>query len=135
MARRFSTWLSCVAQLGRLLAVVLALASQISAGAVALPKGSSATPSTLLEAAMVLCVGGSHPGKDGLPPIHHHLFDPAIAAQGHHFVHNAAILENDKAVPPPPASLACWTGVPEARGPPARYAAAAYPTGPPPHLI
>jgi hypothetical protein len=121
--------------LGRLLAVALALAGQISAGALAFPEGSSETPSSLLKAATVLCLGGSHPGKDGLPPIHRHLPDPAIAALGHHFAQHTATLESDRVLPPPPAGLTFWTGVPEARGPPARYAAAAYPTGPPAHLI
>jgi hypothetical protein len=135
MASRFANWFSRVAEFGKLLAVALALAGQISSGALALPGASFGTPSTLVHAAMVLCLGGGHQGKDGLPPIHHHLPDPAIAALGHHFIQQAAILDRDGALPPPAASLAFWAGVPEARGPPARYAAACYPTGPPPHLI
>jgi hypothetical protein len=61
--------------------------------------------------------------------------DLAIAAEAHHFVQHAAVIDDDGALPPPPPSLAFWTGVPEARGPPARFAAASYPTGPPPNLI
>jgi hypothetical protein len=132
MASRFSNWFSRVAELGKLFAVALALAGQISSGVLGVPRVTLGTP---FEAAMVVCLGGSHPGKDGLPPIHRHLPGAAIAALGHHFIQHSAIVERGQALPPPPASLDFWTGVPEARGPPARYAAACYPTGPPPHLI
>jgi hypothetical protein len=117
------------------IAVVLALAAQICAGALAPPDPASATPRAALNAAMVLCLGGNHPSKGGLPPVHHHIPDLAIAAEGHHFVQHAAVSDGNGALPPPPPRLAFYTGVPEARGPPTRFAASSYPTGPPFYLI
>jgi hypothetical protein len=135
MPPRFPSCLARVARFSRLLAVVLALAGQISAGAMAQTARPSESPRAILDAAMVLCLGSNHPGKDGTPPIHHHLPGPAIAAATHHLAELAAILDVARGLPAPPAHLAVWTGLPETRGPPARDTAAFYPTGPPPRLI
>ena len=135
MSVRLHNWFLHVAKFGKLLAIVIALASQISAGALAVPRQSPESPRALLDAAMVLCLGGNHPGKDRLPPIHHHLPDPGLAAIGHQFVQQAAVLDDGMVLAPPPAGRAFWTALPKAQGPPARYAAAFYPTGPPSHLI
>jgi hypothetical protein len=130
-----SHWLSRVVRAGRLLAVVVALVGQVSSGALAQATQASEGPRATLEAAMVLCLGSNHPGKDGAPPIHHHLPGPALASAGHHLVQPAAILDGIGGLPAPPLHLAVWTGLPETRGPPARDSAAFYPTGPPHHLI
>jgi hypothetical protein len=110
------------------IAVVLALAAQICSGGLA-PADRSRTAA--LNAAMVLCLGGNHAKKDGPAPIHHHLPNLAIAAEGHHFGQLPALVAGKGAVPPPTAILTFWTGLPAARAPPARFAAASYPTGPP----
>ncbi len=120
---------------GRVLALVLVLAGQLAAGALAMPSGAAASPEAQLMAAMVVCDGGAHPVKGGKPPIHHHLPDLALASHVHHFVQQAALLDHGAAVPSRASRAACWAVVPEARGPPARYACATYPTGPPASLI
>jgi hypothetical protein len=61
--------------------------------------------------------------------------DLALASHVHHFVQQAALLDHGAAVPSRASRAACWAVVPEARGPPARYACATYPTGPPASLI
>jgi len=116
-------------RLGRVAAFALAIACQIGSGALAMP---GQPPRTALAAAMVLCLGGTHAGKDGQPPAHRHLPELAIAAISHHHVQPAAILDEDWVLPPPPASLVSWTGLPNSHAPPAGGAAAFYPTGPPP---
>ena len=135
MSSAFPNWLLRVVQLAKLLAVVLALAGQLSAGALAQETRPAGSPRAMLAAAMVLCLGSNHTGKDGVPPIHHHLPGPVIAAASHHMGQPAAILDDEAGLPAPAAQLAVWTGLPETRGPPARDGAAFYPTGPPNHLI
>jgi hypothetical protein len=132
MAATFPNWLARVARFGKLLAVVVALAGQVSAGAVSAP---AASQDAALHAAMILCSAANHPGKDGRPPVHHHVPDPAIAAQALHLVQQAAILDAGNFLAPPPLGAAVWSGLPAARAPPPRYTAANYPTGPPKHLI
>ncbi len=124
-----------VARFARLLALVLALAAQISAGVAATPDAASASPAARLAAAMVLCNGVNHTGKNGNAPVHHHLPDLLIATNLHHAAQQAAAPDPAGVPPRPSARPAFWPVQPEATGPPARYAAAAYPTGPPTFLI
>jgi hypothetical protein len=135
MVSNVQSWLPRLARFGKILAVVVALAGQISAGALFCVEGPSGSQNAALHAAMILCRGANHPGRDGPPPIHHHLPDPAIAAQAVHFVQQAAIIDPYGVVAPPSFTRAVWSGLPAARAPPPRYAAAAYPTGPPQPLI
>jgi len=116
MAFVSSNYRSRMTQFFGSIAVVFAIAAQICAGALTAPDRST-TPQAALNAAMVLCLGGYHPSKDGSPPIRRHMPDLAIAAEFHHFVQHAAIIDNDGALPPPPPSLAFWSGVPAARRP------------------
>jgi hypothetical protein len=84
---------------------------------------------------MVLCRGASQPGREGLPPIHHHLPDQAVSVAGHALSQHVAILDGGDVAPPILASAAVWAGLPEATGPPPRDASSFYPTGPPSALI
>ena len=123
-----------LAQLGRMLLLALALAGQISAGALAMPSDASqdaAAARSALDAAMVFCQAGGHDNKDSQAPLHHHLSEPAIAAASLPFAQLAAITGAAPAVPPPAALPLMRIGLPEARGPPVHYAASAYPRGPP----
>ncbi len=131
MAQDASRWFSRAA---RLLTIVLALACQIGAGAAA-ADDAAVSPRDALRAAMVLCLAGNHPAKDGVPAHHRHLADQAVACASHHAGQPAAMPDGAGALPPPSASLAAWAGVPQARGPPAQRAASFYPTGPPTYLI
>lgn len=115
----------------RWLAVVLALAAHVGAGARAVPGGAWESAGARLQAAMVLCVGASHAGKDSQKPVHRHMPGPALAAAGHHVAPPLVVLGGAQFVPAPPGHRAAWAALPEARGPPARYAAGSYPTGPP----
>jgi hypothetical protein len=118
----------------RWLAVVLALGVHVGAGARAEPGSAVQAPGAQLAAAMVLCVGANHASGGGQKPIHHHLPSPALAAAGHHLAQTAALLNGAQCFQAPAGHLAAWAVLPEARGPPARYAVGFYPTGPP-HLI
>jgi hypothetical protein len=135
MSTRAQNWCVRAGGLGRVVALVLALAAHLTSGALAAPDRPADTPSGRLAAVMVLCVGGNHHGSDGQAPIHHHLPGPAIASVLHHFSQHAAIVDEFSSVAPAGGILAVWTGLPEARGPPVRDAAGFYPTGPPSHLI
>jgi hypothetical protein len=122
------------ARFGAWLAVVLALAGHVSAGASAVPDGALEAPGARLQAAMVLCVGASHGATGGQKPVHQHMPGPTLAAVGHHVASPLAVLVSAQALPAPIVHVSTWAVLPEARGPPARYAVGFYPTGPP-HLI
>jgi len=122
---------SSCARFGRLLALVLFLAAQLGSGTIARTIG----PADALHAAMVLCVGAKHSTPDAPAPGHHHLSDPALAAQNSDAVQPAALLQAYGTLPLPSHSLIRWAVLPPACGPPARFTSFAYPTGPPDHLI
>ncbi len=125
---------SC-ARFGRLLALVLFFAAQISSGTIARTITPTGSPLAALQAAMVLCVGAKHSAPDRPAPVHHHVSDTALAAHSSDAFQPAALLQSDGAVPPASHGLSAWTVLPPACGPPARFAGIAYPTGPPDRLI
>jgi hypothetical protein len=119
------------ARLVRFLAVVVALAGQISGGAAA-TSGETAVPGrAALDAATVLCLGGTPPARKGIPPVHHHPGDHAIAAARAPLVQPAAIPAAAPVIPPPAPARILRTASAAPRAPPPRCAAASRPRAPP----
>jgi hypothetical protein len=113
----------------RMLVLALALACQVSAGAIAQPSAPGDAALSALAAASVLCQSGHGAGKGAPAPVHHHLTEPAIAGTAHLF---AATLGAAGPALPGPSVLRLWRGAPgAARAPPRHFAATPYPTGPP----
>jgi hypothetical protein len=123
------------ARAGKHLALVLALACQVVAGALGLVQEPSESAKASLQATMVLCLSGHHPGQDHAPPIHPHQQDQAVAASAQAASHSMAVIDDNDAPAPSSISPVFWASLPPARAPPARFAAASYPTGPPATLI
>jgi hypothetical protein len=130
MASGARSWFRRVMLAARFLVVALAMAGQVS-GAMAAPDAARPSALTALRAAMILCQADHAPAKDGLPPVHHHLADPAIAGSGVPAVQPASLLDTAPALPAPSLRVVTWRNVAEARAPPALHADAAYPRGPP----
>jgi hypothetical protein len=123
------------ARFGRLLALVLFFAAQISSSTIARTISPPGSPLAALQAAMVLCVGANHSAPDHPAPVHHHVPDTALAAYNSIAFQPAALLHSDGTVLPASRGLSAWTILPPACRPPARFAGIAYPTGPPDRLI
>jgi hypothetical protein len=123
------SWLRRYAHIVRLLAVVLALAGQIGAGASA----GDAPQSRLaaLDAAMVFCQSGQPPGHHQPPPARHLLADPALLVASAGIIHPVAILSSVPVLPAPSTQRTGLASAHAARAPPARPATTTYPTGPP----
>jgi hypothetical protein len=111
--------------IARMLVVAMALACQVSAGAIAQPGDAGLSA---LAAASVLCQSGHDAGKGAPAPVHHHLPEPGIAGAAHLFV---AMGPAGTALPGP-SVMRLGRGTPWApRAPPRHFAATPYPTGPP----
>jgi hypothetical protein len=111
--------------LARVLVVAMALACQVSAGAIAQPGDAGLSA---LAAASVLCQSGHETGKGTPAPVHHHLTEPGIAGAAHLF---AAMGSAGPALPGQ-SVLRLGRGTPGTpRAPPRHFAATPYPTGPP----
>ena len=124
------TYLSLTARLLRLLAAVLALACQISGGALAYPSGPPDSIA-LLDAVTVFCQAPKHAGQDKTPPAHHQLVEAAVASASHHCAPPVALLATTTTPPLPYEGRAARGGLPAARAPPCRFAAAWSARGPP----
>jgi hypothetical protein len=121
---------AAMARLLRLWVVVLAMACQVSAGALAAPDPAPNAADTL-DAVAVFCQAAHPAGKHQAPPARHGLADPAVASAGHHWAQPAA-LAAPMAVPPPlPARRLAARPLPPARAPPGRIATATSARGPP----
>ena len=106
-----------LARLGKALALVLAMACQISAGAVAAPSQARVS----LAASMVLCVAGGQSDHHSPAPAHHqHLADPALAAWMA-AAHPAALPCDVPVLPAPPLGRLLLAGAATARAPPVAY--------------
>jgi hypothetical protein len=123
-------WLRQAARLLRLLAVVLAVAGQLGGVAHAAAQDNQAAQLRALDAAMLLCQPGHPPGERHAPPSHGLLQEAAILQAGG--AGQLAILAVLPAPPVPDAGCRMRdVALPPARAPPAHYAPAAYPRGPP----
>ena len=115
-----------------LLAVLVALVSQLALGAVVLPDESPQSQLATLDAASIFCQTGSNTGGSDRPPIPHHAADYALCPLSVSLAQPVAVLVPDVLLPAPSQSLAMRPGaLPQARAPPSRVVAAAYPRGPP----
>jgi hypothetical protein len=119
------------ARFGRLFALVLFLAAHISAATLARTATAADTPLAALHAAMVLCVGEKHSAPDRPAPVHHHIADPALAAQCSDAMQPAALLQSDGTLLAPSHRPIRWAVLPPACAPPVRFTGFATPTGPP----
>lgn len=123
-----------------LLLAVLAIVSQLAAGAIVLPGRAIARDRVAdraiaaLDALTVLC-DSSAPAKPGQQPVHHpRPPDCAICPAGADLSPLVAILASVPEVPPPPARPMDGAGAPpQARAPPQPPRLAKLPRGPP-HL-
>lgn len=114
-----------------LLAVLVALVSQLALAGVVLPDESPQSQLAALDAASIFCQTGSGTGNDR-PPAPHHAADYAICPLSVSLAQATAILAPDVLLPLPSHGRAMRPGaLPQARAPPSRIVAAAYPRGPP----
>ncbi len=123
-------WFRRAADLVRLLAVVLALAGQVAAGARAEGDDTDA-PRRALERAMVFCQSGqaNHP-HDAPAPRHRHGCATMLQASAR--VWQPAVAADVPVLPAPNAGhFMRGATLKQARAPPARATEAAYPRGPP----
>jgi hypothetical protein len=115
----------------RFLAVVLALAAQLSSGARTLPESEAASLFLALDTATIFCQA-AHPSRPHDAPPARHRFGDAAILQANVRAGQAAILGVVPFVPSPnQGHIVRAAALPEARAPPSRDGVAAYPRGPP----
>ncbi|MFL5333382.1 MAG: hypothetical protein ACJ8H8_09420 [Geminicoccaceae bacterium] len=115
-----------------LLAVLVALVSQLALGSMVIPdEQPSQTQLGALDAASSFCQSGHPPGGSG-KPIPHHAADYALCALSVALALPSVILASDPHLPGPGNALPLRLKQPQqARAPPRHGFAAAYPRGPP----
>ena len=118
-------------QLARWRAVVLALAGQLGANALAFPRGEPLTALETLAVASIICSASNHHDKNTPLPPHRHLADPAILAASHAAAHHFAVVETKYRLPARAIVRATQSMRPQARAPPTHPARAFHSQGPP----
>jgi hypothetical protein len=112
------------------MAVLLALAGQVRAGAVVAQDSAPDPRLAALEAALVFCHGAQGASHHQLPD-RHRLSDQAILRMALAADQGAVLLGGCVSLPLPRAGAFIRAFLPAPRGPPARRIAASYPRGPP----
>jgi hypothetical protein len=123
-------WVGHAARLVRFLAVVLALAAQISSGARALPDSDAASLLRALDQATIFCQSG-HTKQPDAPPPRHDAGDQAITQANLRAAQPAMVGIAPLLPSPNTGHLVRAAELPQARAPPWRASEAPYPRGPP----
>ena len=123
MCQAVRTWM-------RLVAMALALACQISAGAAVPMQDGAAAQARLVTSVAVFCQSGVHRQHDGVP-VHRQVPDHALAQALFAHANVVALLDGAAPVPTRRAAGVVRFGLPGVRAPPPRTVYASQPRGPP----
>jgi len=131
MLHAASSWLRTRFRRHRLVAVAVALACQISAGAAVPMQDAAESQARLVASVTIFCESGAHPARHDGTPLHRQVPDHALCRVLSTHGNAAAVLDGAPFLPPPTMARVSGGTLPGARAPPVRLVTAAFPRGPP----